>query len=299
MTGAQPRNTAPRLALIGFGEVGRLFARQWIERGAAVTVFDRLFDDAARGPGLLAEAAEIGARVAAGHAGACRAADVVVSAVTADRAVEAAGQCAPALRPGQIYVDLNSVSPSTKAAVAEALAPSGAAMVEWAVMAPVAEPGIAVPILAGGGRAAELAGLLGPLGMRIDVVADRIGVASATKLCRSIVIKGMEALMVDLAAVGAGHGVLPAVLASLTASYPGMDWAQVLAVMPTRVARHGARRAAEMREVAAMMREAGLSGALAEAIAVRHETHAAAVAARSAPAPAGAATGPGGETHAA
>ncbi|MCW1841897.1 NAD(P)-dependent oxidoreductase [Prosthecomicrobium hirschii] len=274
-----------RIALIGFGEVGRLFARQWIRQGVAVTVYDRLFDDPARGGALQADAAALGATVATDHAGACRGQPLVISAVTADQAVAAARQCAPALTPGQTYVDLNSVSPSTKAEVAAALDPSGVDFVEWAVMAPVAEPGIAVPILAGGPRAAAWASRLNPLGMRIDAVADRIGVASATKLCRSIVIKGMEALMVDLAAAGAEHGVLPAVLASLTASYPGMDWAQILQIMPTRVARHGVRRAAEMREVAVMMREAGQSGALAEAIAVRHETFAAAARAAEAASP--------------
>ena len=205
---------------------------------------------------------------------ACRGAAVVISAVTADSAVEAAHQAAPHLRPGQLYVDLNSVSPTTKAHIAKALAPSGCDFVEFAVMAPVAQPGIAVPILAGGGRAGEIAGLLNPLGMAITAVSADIGVASATKLCRSIVIKGMEALMVDLGLVGEKTGVLPAVLASLTASYPGMDWAKVLEVMPGRVRQHGVRRAAEMREVARMLEENGLDGGLAEAIARRHETFA-------------------------
>jgi 3-hydroxyisobutyrate dehydrogenase-like beta-hydroxyacid dehydrogenase len=141
-------------------------------------------------------------------------------------------------------------------------------------MAPVAGTGIATGILAGGSRAAELADRLNPLGLVIDAVSDRIGVASATKLCRSIVIKGMEALMVDLMLVTGKTGVLPGVLASLSKSYPGMDWAKVLEVMPARVERHGVRRAAEMREVARMLEENGLSGALAHAIAERHETYA-------------------------
>jgi 3-hydroxyisobutyrate dehydrogenase-like beta-hydroxyacid dehydrogenase len=217
---------------------------------------------------------DLGARPGADHGEACRGADIVVSAVTADQAVAAGLQCAPHLQAGQVYIDLNSVSPATKADVAAGLATSGADFIEWAVMAPVAEPGIRVPILAGGPRAAEIAERLNPLGMDITAVADTIGVASATKLCRSIVIKGMEALMVDLSMVTARNGVLPAVLASLTASYPGMDWAKLVEVMPGRVRRHGVRRAAEMREVARMMAEAGLDGALAEAIADRHAAHA-------------------------
>jgi 3-hydroxyisobutyrate dehydrogenase-like beta-hydroxyacid dehydrogenase len=110
--------------------------------------------------------------------------------------------------------------------------------------------------------------------MRITPVSPEVGVASATKLCRSIVIKGLEALMVDLTLAGERAGVLPAVLASLTASYPGMDWADLVREMPARVGQHGIRRAAEMREAARMIRELGLDGSLADAIAERHETFA-------------------------
>jgi hypothetical protein len=64
------------------------------------------------------------------------------------------------------------------------------------------------------------------------------------------------------------------VLASLVASYPGMDWADVARIMPFRVKQHGKRRAAEMREASRMMIELGLDGSLAEAIAERHESFA-------------------------
>ncbi|WP_293854257.1 NAD(P)-binding domain-containing protein [uncultured Alsobacter sp.] len=264
---------ALRIAFIGFGEVGQLFTRQLAARpDVTLTAWDIQFAGSG-GAAMKARAAD-GVTPANDVGEACRGAAVVISAVTADSAVDAARQAAPHLKPGQLYVDLNSVSPTTKTRIAEALAPSGCDFVEFAVMAPVAQPGIAVPILAGGGRAGEIAGLLNPLGMAITAVSEEIGVASATKLCRSIVIKGMEALMVDLGLVGEKTGVLPAVLASLTASYPGMDWAQVLKVMPGRVRQHGVRRAAEMREVARMLEENGFDGGLAEAIARRHETFA-------------------------
>jgi 3-hydroxyisobutyrate dehydrogenase-like beta-hydroxyacid dehydrogenase len=122
--------------------------------------------------------------------------------------------------------------------------------------------------------------LSAPLGMKITPISTEIGVASATKLCRSIIIKGMEALMVDLGLAGEKAGVLPAVLASLTASYPGMDWAELAPVMPRRVTSHGICRAAETREAARMLAEMGFSGALSEAIAERHESFARAAADR-------------------
>ena len=266
------------IAFIGFGEVGQLFARQLKQRsGVGIAVYDLEFDDSELGPRLMGLAETIGARPASSSGDACRGADIVISAVTADQAEAAAIAAAPHLRPGQIYVDLNSVSPTTKRRVAAAVRPSDAQFVEFAVMSPVEGLGIASPILAGGVKADALAERLG---MKITPVSLEIGVASATKLCRSIIIKGMEALMVDLGLAGEKAGVLPAVLASLTASYPGMDWAELVQVMPKRVTRHGIRRAAEMREAARMLDELGFSGALSEAIADRHESFARAAADR-------------------
>ena len=103
-------------------------------------------------------------------------------------------------------------------------------------------------------------------------VSPEIGTASASKLCRSIVIKGMEALMVDFTLASERAGVMPAVLASLQASYPGMDWENVAKVMMSRVKQHGIRRAAEMREASRMVEELGLDGSLTRAIADRHES---------------------------
>lgn len=264
-----------KIAFIGFGEVGQLFARELqAQPGVEVAVHDRKFAQAEARGNMQALANDMGARFAEDYAAACEGADIVISAVTADQAEPAAKTAASHLKAGQIYVDLNSVSPTCKHNVAAAVAPSGAAFVEFAVMSPVEGLGIKSPILAGGGKAEALATWLNAFGMKIKPVSPEIGVASATKLCRSIVIKGLEAIMIDLNLAADKAGVKPAVLASLTASYPGMDWAEVAAYMPPRVERHGVRRAAEMREAARMMREMGLNGDFSDAIAARHDSYA-------------------------
>jgi len=263
------------IAFIGYGEVGQLFSRQLATRpDVRITVYDILFDDPKTGAELRQRALDAGVHAADGAAGACRGADIVISAVTADSAVIAAEQVAPHLGPSQIYIDLNSVSPATKEQVAKPVRDRGADFVEFAVMAPVGGPGIEVPILSGGARAEEVSARLNALGMKITPVSTEIGTASATKLCRSIVIKGMEALMVDFTLASEKAGVMPAVLASLKASYPGMDWENVAKVMMSRVKQHGVRRAAEMREASRMIDEFGLDGSLAKAIADRHESFA-------------------------
>jgi 3-hydroxyisobutyrate dehydrogenase-like beta-hydroxyacid dehydrogenase len=270
------------IAFIGYGEVGQLFSRQLAAKpGVRVSVYDILFDDPSRGSALRQRASDDGVHAAGSTAELCEAAEIVISAVTADSAVAAARQAAPHLKPHQTYIDLNSVSPATKKDVAESVRRKGATFIEFAVMAPVSGIGIEVPILGGGETAEAASARLNDLGMKITPVSLEIGAASATKLCRSIVIKGMEALMVDFTLASEKAGVMPAVLASLKASYPGMDWEHVARVMISRVSQHGIRRAAEMREASRMITELGLDGSLADAIADRHESFAKSSATRS------------------
>ncbi len=274
------RNIA--IAFIGFGEVGQLFARQLREEaGVAVSAYDLKFADPDAGAPLRRAAEAAGVRAAGSARDAAAGAGVVFSAVTASAAEDVAADAAEWLAPGQVLVDLNSASPDTKRRCAQALEVRGLDYVEAAVMAPVAQPGIRVPILAGGRRAAEVSDLLNGLGFRTRAVSETVGRASATKLCRSIVIKGLEALMIDCARASAHWDVQDDVFASLGETFPSIDFAALARLMDQRVARHGLRRAAEMREAAAMLAEMGLDPALSRAIADCHERRAGAEAASS------------------
>ncbi|MBN9455071.1 MAG: NAD(P)-dependent oxidoreductase [Bosea sp.] len=255
------------IAFIGFGEVGQRFSRDLHANGVdGIRAFDLLFDQEA-GRRLEAAAAEIGVTRAATAEQACAGAGFVFSAVTADRAEAVAREAAGWLRPGQIFVDVNSAAPSTKQRAAAAVMASGADYVEAAVMAPVLKPGLGVAILAGGPRAQAAAETLNRLGMNMTPVSDVFGRASAMKLCRSIVIKGLEALMVDCAAACEAWDVKDPVFASLRATFPSIDFHALAADMRERVATHGVRRAAEMREAAEMLAVAGLAPGLASAVA--------------------------------
>lgn len=259
-------NTAA-IAFIGFGEVGQTFSRGLLaNEGVAIRAFDLLFGSEA-GQRLETAARELGVVCASSAQEACSGALFVVSAVTADRAEVVAAEAARWLRPGQIFVDVNSAAPSTKQRAAQAVEASGADYVEAAVMAPVLKPGLKVAILAGGPKAEAAAGALNRLGMNLTPVSEQFGRASAMKLCRSIVIKGLEALMVDCAAACEAWDVKDPVFASLHATFPSIDFHALAADMRERVATHGVRRAAEMREAAEMLAAAGLVPGLAAAVA--------------------------------
>jgi 3-hydroxyisobutyrate dehydrogenase-like beta-hydroxyacid dehydrogenase len=103
--------------------------------------------------------------------------------------------------------------------------------------------------------------------MSLKPVATEIGRASATKLSRSIVIKGIEAILVQCAAAARRWDVEADVMASLQATYPGIDWPSQVEYATERVGKHGLRRAQEMHEAAEMVADLGLDPVLARAIA--------------------------------
>jgi len=259
-------NTAA-IAFIGFGEVGQSFARGLLaNEGVAIRAYDLLFGSDAGGR-LEAAAQELGVTSASSAQEACSGAAFIFSAVTADRAEAVASEAATWLKPGQIFVDVNSAAPSTKQRAAAAVSASGADYVEAAVMAPVLKPGLKVAILTGGPKAQAASDALNALGMNLTSVSEVYGRASAMKLCRSIVIKGLETLMVDCAAACEAWDVKDPVFASLHATFPSIDFHALAADMRERVATHGVRRAAEMREAAEMLAAAGFHPGLAAAIA--------------------------------
>lgn len=198
-------------------------------------------------------------------------ADVIVSAVTAASALAVARQAAATIAGDQVFLDINSIAPDDKRAGAAVIEAAGATYVEAAVISPVAPHGHAVPMLLGGRGAARLAERLRPLGMNVEVVAGEIGAASAIKMCRSIVMKGLEALVFECLATARHHGVAERVLANLDDAFPGFDWDKRSAYMLGRVIAHGARRAEEMRCAAATVSAAGLEPLMAEATARRQQ----------------------------
>ena len=261
-----------RIALVGFGEVGTIFGRDLARQGLAVATYDILLDAPATRPMLLERARAAAVTPTDTLEEAVRNADLVISAVTASSSQDVARGATGSMRAGQVFLDLNSVSPETKRGNARAVEASGADYVEAAVMAPVPPQRLAVPMLLGGRRAGPLATALTAFGMNATAVAEEIGTASAIKMCRSIMIKGIEALTVECLLAARRFGAEDAVLASLHKTFPTMGWnAHLPDYLISRVAEHGRRRAAEMREVAVTLEHVGVSPLMATATAQRHD----------------------------
>ncbi len=255
------------IGFIGFGEAGSTIGGGLRSAGCErVVAYDINRRDPSRGPLIERRAAESGTTLVDSSAELARESQLVLSAVTASAALDAARQTAPYLTSGHVYADLNSVSPALKQQVGAAIDPSGARFVEVAVMAPVAPYAHRVPMLLGGPAAPALAEMLAPFGMRLDVLASGgIGTAAAVKMCRSIVVKGLEALLFECVLGASRYGADEHVFESLNETFPGVDWKKLADYMVGRAVVHGERRAHEMEEVADTLRAIGVDPIMAEA----------------------------------
>jgi 3-hydroxyisobutyrate dehydrogenase-like beta-hydroxyacid dehydrogenase len=261
-----------RLALIGLGEVGHILAQDLHAAGCQrLNAWDRLFVEHGSAPRRAAASLPF-VEAAGAMAGAVRDASLIVCAVTAGECTAVAREAASALKPGTFYLDLNSVSPGTRSQAAYAIEAAGGRYVEAAVMSPIAPRRIASPIWLGGPHAQDFQPIVLSLGfLGAAVYSDVLGAASAAKMCRSVIVKGMEALLAESLLTARRHGVETAVLDSLNDLFPVGDWRQLARYMISRSLQHGQRRAEEMREAARTVMEAGIEPWMSRGCAERQE----------------------------
>ena len=260
------------LGIIGYGEVGGIFGRGLLAKPgvASIHAWDLKFAGAAGTQARTAAQAH-GMQVASDMAALCASSNFLVSAVTASNTWAVAEEAARHVRPGTVFLDLNSASPGTKLRAAQALEAAGAQYVEAGVMTSVPPYGIRVPMLLGGEHAAALAPQLTAWGMDAKAVSEKLGIASAIKMSRSIMIKGLEALVVESYTNARRYGVEDHVLPTLKETFPQIDWEVQGAYFFSRVVQHGKRRAEEMRESAHTVEEGGFAPVMASAIAEKQD----------------------------
>jgi 3-hydroxyisobutyrate dehydrogenase-like beta-hydroxyacid dehydrogenase len=216
-------------------------------------------------------AAQDGVTLCASAADLCAASNLLISAVTASSTVAVAREAAAHLRPGTVFLDLNSASPGAKREAAALIEAADGHYVEAGVMTSVPPYGIRVPMLLGGPHADALAARLTGWGMDARAVSQELGVASAIKMCRSVMIKGLEALVIESYTTARAYGVEDYVLPTLQETFPSIDWTEQGRYFYSRVVQHGRRRAEEMREVANTVREAGFHPWMAAATAEKQD----------------------------
>ncbi len=234
-----------RVAVLGLGEAGRIYAADLAERGSVVTAADPV-----------ATTAPPGVTLASGAPEAVRGADVVLSLVGGGAAASALDSALPELVPGSVYADMNTVAPSEKRRLAERAAARGIPFVDVAILAPVPRARLATPLALSGTGAARLQSLLDGLQVPTTLVGAEAGDAGGLKLLRSVFMKGLAALVFESVtaarAIGAEDWVIDQIASELGPSGHALV-RRLLEGTPV----HAVRREAEMRDALAFLEALG------------------------------------------
>ncbi len=259
------------ITIIGFGEAGPVFAKHLHDAKHTVTAWDKLQADPTTAGEQISKTKSLGIVPASSMHDAVAAADLIISTVTASQALVAAEQACDGLRAGCHWLDLNSVSPSTKQAVHDVVTKKGVTFTEGVAMDTVPSKGAQVPLLLCGPESQSLSQQLNATHLNTRSVSLSLGAASTTKLLRSILIKGMEALFAESMEAAGKLGIQDEVINSLQATYPGLNWQDVAGYQLSRATLHATRRAAEMREAQQLVQQLGLDPIMTTAIAQRQQ----------------------------
>jgi 3-hydroxyisobutyrate dehydrogenase-like beta-hydroxyacid dehydrogenase len=240
------------VAVLGLGEAGSEIASALRAAGAVVRAFD---------PRVPAPA---GISAAADDADACRGARLILSLTTAHEALDALTAALPGMGSAAVYADLNTASSSLKAELAGRAERAGVSFADVALMTTVPGNGLRTPMLASGPAAAAFAGLVGPLGARVEVLAGPPGEAAARKLVRSVFFKGMAAAVTESLRAARAAGCEDWIRGNIAAELAAASAATVDR-LEYGSQRHARRRADEMAAAASLLQELGIPPRIAAA----------------------------------
>ena len=261
-----------RLGIIGFGEVGSTLGRGLRHEGLIeIAAYDKY---AFEGPfaNLIQErASSADVPLVRSPAELASRSDIIVGVTPGKASLESAEAFAPHLLREHTFVDLASATPKVKQTVASALQASSAQVADAAIMGTPHADGYHLPILSSGPAAAQFRDWMNPWGLKIEHVNGDIGAASGIKIMRSVIAKGLEALLIECMLGSSRYGIDAVVLrsfASFISSRPFEDMANFFLVTDVI---HAERRSQEAHMAADALDEIGIDPVMTRATAERLE----------------------------
>jgi 3-hydroxyisobutyrate dehydrogenase-like beta-hydroxyacid dehydrogenase len=231
------------VAVLGLGEAGSAFAAGIAANGAEVRGFDPA--DVAVPPGVTECASP--AQAVAG-------ADVVIALTHAAQAMDAAKSAAGHLAPGAFYADFSTSDPGLKREIAKLARDHRARAIDGVIMNPVPLAGVATPVDVAGDDPEEFVRVLSPLGLRLAAVSTEPGVAATRKLLRSVLVKGLSALVIESMRAAGTAGEADWFRAHVFEVLSNLDREYVVRLVEGNV-KHSVRRVHEMEAASELLRQ--------------------------------------------
>lgn len=246
-----------RLGLLGFGEAAARLAGDFRNAGfSPLVAYSRSGAKAKPGDALHEKARALGVTLVKTPAALARQTDVILALTPGKAAVPALRRILRHLRPDHLYIDASSNSAKAMEQAA-ALVGDAARFVDASVMGPVDLMGLKVPFVASGPHAAEFRDRLTPHGMVINVVGKGPGDASAMKLIRSVLMKGLAMLLLDTMEAAHRRNILDAVIEDSSVTFNEIPFQKIIKRYVGGTAVHCERRVHEMKECLELLHDMG------------------------------------------
>ncbi len=235
-------NYEMKIAILGLGEAGSHFANDLIKLGVKVFGYD---PNPVRGLDASIE-------VKNSNAEAAKDADIIFSANLSSISIQIAEELAGVLKPHQFFCEMNTSGPEKKKRIAEILKSAGVKVIDLAIMAPVPPKGIFTPLLASGEYVVEFLEKVNPLNLDLKILDNsQVGDAATRKLLRSIVYKGIAAVVCEAMEAGEAFGMESYIRGQISSLIGGYDEIIDRFVEGSRT--HAVRRMHEMEAVIEML----------------------------------------------
>lgn len=260
------------IGFIGYGEAAYNISMGFYEDGLrGVRATDTMLDHPVRGELIRRRAGEAHVELVRSAPELAKWADLIITVVPSAFVVDAARGVRDELAPGKIYADVSSSTAETKQKIWETIRDTGVLFADAALLGSVPVSKHRVPTLVSGNGAKAFQDAMTPWGMRISIVGDKPGAASAIKLIRSIYMKGVAALMVEMLQTADAYGVADEVVASVAESMDASPFIPTLNRLVTGTAIHCVRRGEELGGSVELVEEAGLNADIVKAAKRIHE----------------------------
>lgn len=171
-----------------------------------------------------------------------------------------------------MFIDLCTAKPEDKHEISKIVEDTGNYYVDVAVMGSVPTLKHKVPMYISGSGCKLMCDILSPFGMDITCVGEKAGSASIIKLCRSIYMKGLAALSIELEEVCNHYGVKDEVYASLAKSMDNDNFMTYTPRLIKGTKLHCVRRLNEVKECLDLISATQTEGYMTEATRKLYET---------------------------
>lgn len=243
-----------KLGFIGFGEVGFEMAKGFGKAGLTeILAYDIMQKHPTFGALVDERVRESGVTMCTTPQDVLDNVDIVIVAVPGGKALQTASEQKSLLKRGTIYADVSASSPAIKRQIWDEIKETGVLFVDGAMLGSLVVSQQKVPTLVSGNGSDLFIERMTPYGMDLEKISEIPGEATAIKFVRSIFMKGLPALLVEVLEAASVMKVDHLVLKSIAGTMNACSFEETMNRLVTGSAVHAERRAHEMLDVVEML----------------------------------------------